>query len=136
MIILLAAKQTRSTGTLAVSRSTSAAGGVALDATNVVAIRNRMRGAHFVLGVAVLVCRTVNGRVDNPTRTCCWVGNPAILALARAAGRGVGIFDARIAEAHDGSGMDDETVFATGGIAEVFGIVSAFIFDAAARLAS
>ena len=91
-----------------------------------------MRGAHFGLRVAVLVCGAVNRCVDSTTCARCSVGCRTILVLTCAAGTGVGLFDAGITVAHDVSGMDDESVPATGCIAEAGG--STAVFDATAWL--
>ena len=91
-----------------------------------------MRGAHFGLRVAVLVCGTVGRGSESATRTCCRVESRTILVLTCAAGTGVGLFDAGITVAHDVSGMDDESVPATGCIAEAGG--STAVFDATAWL--
>ena len=91
-----------------------------------------MRGAHFGLRIAVLVCGTVGRGSESATRTCCRVESRTVFVLARAAGAGVSLFDAGITVAHDVSGMDDETILVTRGIAEAGG--STTVFDATAWL--
>ena len=100
-----------------------------LDATNVGARRNRMRGAHFVFCIAVLIRRTKDGRVCTATCTCSCVGRCAIFVQARATGTGISRFDARIANTHDMSGRSETTR----GRAEAGG--DAADFDTTARLA-
>ena len=93
-----------------------------------------MRGAHFGLCVAVLVCGTESGCGDSATTcACCCVDSLALLILASAAGSRVGHFVARITGAHDMSG--GETVLATGGITKAADGCAAAVFDVAAWLA-
>ena len=134
-MILLATKQTRRLVALTGGRSARAAGGVAMDAANVGARRNRMRRANSSLRVAVFAGGTGSGCVGSATTcTCCCVASRAVLVFARAANRSVGRFDARIADAHDVS--SSETVPVTSGIAEAGDtVVAAEGIDAAARLA-